>query len=61
MSATYFEIPLDVRALFTRARPPLRVTIKSHTYRSTVAVYRGPYFLLSTRPTGRRPASPQGT
>ena len=45
MSATYFEIPLDVRALFTRARPPVRVTIKSHTYRSTVAVYGGRYFL----------------
>lgn len=45
VSATYFEIPLDVRALFTRACPPVRVTIKSHTYRSTVAVYGGPYFL----------------
>jgi len=45
VSATYFEILLDVRALFTRACPPVRVTIKSHTYRSTVAVYGGPYFL----------------
>ena len=44
-TATYFEIPLDVREVFTQARPPVRVTINDHTYRSTVAVYGGRYYL----------------
>ena len=44
-TATYFEIPLDVREVFSQARPPVRATINNHTYRSTVAVYGGRYFL----------------
>ena len=48
-SATYFEVPLDVRALFGRARPPVSVTINSHTYRTTVAVYGGRYYLPLNR------------
>ena len=44
-TATYFEIPLDVREVFSRARPPVRATINDHTFRSTVAVYGGRYFL----------------
>ena len=38
-TATMFEVPLDVKALFGRKRPPVRVTINDHTYRSTIAVY----------------------
>jgi hypothetical protein len=38
-TATMFEVPLDIRALYGRARPPVRVTINGHTYRSTIAVY----------------------
>jgi hypothetical protein len=48
-SATYLPVPLDVPALFGRARPPVRVTIGGHTYRSTVAVYGGRYFLPLNR------------
>jgi len=44
-TATYFEIPLDVREVFSRARPSVRVTINHRTYRSTVAVYGGRYYL----------------
>ena len=44
-TATYFEIPLEVRGLFSQARPPVRVTINDYTYWSTVAVYGGHYFL----------------
>jgi Bacteriocin-protection, YdeI or OmpD-Associated/Domain of unknown function (DUF1905) len=48
-TATFFEVPLDVRGLFGRARPPVRVTICGHTYRSTIAVYGGRYFLPLNR------------
>ena len=39
------EIPYDVRALFGKARVPVVVTVREHTYRSTVAVYGGEYFV----------------
>jgi hypothetical protein len=48
-TATYFEVPLDVRAVFGRARPPVRVTIAGHTYRSTIAPYGGSYMLPLNR------------
>jgi Bacteriocin-protection, YdeI or OmpD-Associated/Domain of unknown function (DUF1905) len=41
-------IPVDVRALFGKARPPVVVTVRAgreHAYRSTVAVYGGEYFV----------------
>lgn len=44
-TATFFQVPLDVREVFGRARPPVRVTIGDHTYRSTIAVYGDRYFL----------------
>jgi hypothetical protein len=44
-TAAFIEIPLDVRAIFGRARPPVTVTINGYTYRSTVAVYGEGYFL----------------
>lgn len=48
-TATFLEVPLDVPALFGRARAPVRVTIRGHTYRSTVAVYGGRYYLPLNR------------
>jgi len=48
-TATFFEVPLDVPAVFGRARPPVRVTIGGHTYRSTIAVYGGRYFVPLNR------------
>lgn len=42
------KIPYDVRALFGKARAPVVVTVRAgreHTYRSTVAVYGGEYFV----------------
>ncbi|MDP9481645.1 MAG: YdeI/OmpD-associated family protein [Chloroflexota bacterium] len=44
-TATFIEIPVDVRAVFGRARPPVTVTMNGYTYRSTVAVYGEGYFL----------------
>lgn len=42
------KIPYDVRALFGRSRVPVVVTVRAgqeHSYRSTVAVYGGEYFV----------------
>jgi hypothetical protein len=45
-TATGMEVPAEVVAsLGTGKRPPVRVTIGTHTYRSTVAVY-GETFML---------------
>jgi len=41
----FFEVPLDVRKEFGKARPPVKVTINGYTYRSTVSVYGGKYYL----------------
>lgn len=43
------KIPFDVRELFGRARPPVLVTVNGHTYRSTVAVYGGEYYVPLNR------------
>jgi Bacteriocin-protection, YdeI or OmpD-Associated/Domain of unknown function (DUF1905) len=42
------RIPYDVRALFGKAKPPVVVTVhagQEHSYRSTVAVYGGEYYV----------------
>jgi Bacteriocin-protection, YdeI or OmpD-Associated/Domain of unknown function (DUF1905) len=41
----FVELAFDVREEFGRARPPLKVTLNGHTYRSTVCVYGGRYFI----------------
>ena len=45
-TATGFRVPADVvQALESGKRPPVRVTIGSHTYRSTVAAYDDVFML----------------
>src|SRR3954447_5153837 len=44
-AGTLVEVPLDVRALFGQARPPVEATVNGHTFRSTIAVYGGRYYL----------------
>jgi hypothetical protein len=44
-SGVFIEVPLDVPAVFGRARPAVRGTIDGHPFRSTVAVYGGRYYL----------------
>ena len=45
-TATGFEVPADVvESLGAGKRPPVTVTVKGHTYRSTVAVMGGRYLL----------------
>jgi hypothetical protein len=45
-TATGFQVPEEVvAALGAGKRPPVRVTISGHTYRSTIAPYTGAYYL----------------
>lgn len=45
----FFEPPVDVRAHFGCARPPVLVTLREHTYRSTPAVYGGRTYIVVSR------------
>jgi ribosomal 50S subunit-recycling heat shock protein len=38
-TATMFRVPFDLKEAFGRARPPVLVTIKGHTWRTTPGVY----------------------
>ena len=40
-TATMFRVPFDVAEAFGRARPPVKVTIRGHTWRTTPGVYGG--------------------
>lgn len=41
----FVQLPFDVPQEFGKARPPVKVTINGYTYRSTVSVYGGKYFV----------------
>ena len=38
-TATMFRVPFDLEEAFGRARPPVKVTIRGHTWRTTPGVY----------------------
>ena len=44
-SGVFFEVPLDVPAVFGKARAPVTGTINGQPFRSTVAVYGGRSYL----------------
>jgi hypothetical protein len=44
-SGRLVEVPVDVRALFGKARAPVKATVNGHTFASTIAVYGGKYYL----------------
>ena len=48
-TGTYVVVPLDVPAVFGRARPPVRGTINGSPLRSTIAKYSDDYFLVINR------------
>jgi uncharacterized protein YdeI (YjbR/CyaY-like superfamily) len=54
-TATAFEVPFDVHDAFGRARQPVKVTIRGHTYRSTTAVYGGRYDYVTWIGEAKRP------
>ena len=39
--ATMFRVPFDLEHAFGRKRPPVKVTIRGHTWRTTPGVYGG--------------------
>lgn len=45
-ASTFVTLPFDVKALFGRARCPVRVTINGHTWRTTTQVYGEQYHLV---------------
>ena len=44
-----FRVPLDLKEAFGRARPPVRVTIRGHTWRTTPGVYDGVGYIVVNR------------
>ena len=46
-SGTLLEVPFDVRAVFGKARAPVRGRVNGYPFRTTVATYGGRYFLGS--------------
>src|SRR5262245_3110334 len=40
-TGTMFRVPFDLKEAFGRARPPVKVTIRGHTWRTTPGVYSG--------------------
>jgi Bacteriocin-protection, YdeI or OmpD-Associated/Domain of unknown function (DUF1905) len=45
----YFIVPVDFQAVFGRHRPPVRVTIQGHTFRTTPARYGTEYYIVVNR------------
>lgn len=45
-AATFITLPFDVKAIFGRARCPVRVTINDHTWRTTTQVYGDDYHII---------------
>ena len=48
-TATMFRIPFDLPEAFGRARPPVKVTIRGHTWRTTPGVYGGAGYIVVNR------------
>jgi hypothetical protein len=43
--ALFVIVPFDVRKEFGKARPPVKVSVNGYSYRSTISVYDGKYYL----------------
>jgi hypothetical protein len=48
-SEHYFILPVDIHAAFGRHRPPVRVTIRGVTFRTTPARYGTDYYIVVNR------------
>jgi Bacteriocin-protection, YdeI or OmpD-Associated/Domain of unknown function (DUF1905) len=48
-TATMFRVPFDLKEAFGRARPPVKVTIRGHTWRTTPGVYDGVGYIVVNR------------
>ena len=52
-TATMFRVPFDLEEAFGRARPPVQVTIRGHTWRTTPGVYGGVGHIVVNRDVKR--------
>ena len=59
-AATFVTLPFDVKALFGRARCPVRVTINDHTWRTTTQVYGDDYHIVVSAQARSRRGDPPG-
>src|SRR5260221_1433358 len=41
----FIAVPFDVKEEFGRARLPVKASVNRHSYRTTIAVYGGKYYL----------------
>ena len=48
-TATMFRVPFDLEEAFGRARSPVKVTIRGHTWRTTPGVYDGVGYVVVNR------------
>jgi Bacteriocin-protection, YdeI or OmpD-Associated/Domain of unknown function (DUF1905) len=48
-TATMFRVPFDLEEAFGRPRPPVKVTIRGHTWRTTPGVYDGVGYVVVNR------------
>lgn len=48
-TATMFRVPFDLNEAFGRVRPPVKVTIRGHTWRTTPGVYDGVGYVVVNR------------
>jgi hypothetical protein len=48
-TGTMFHVPFDLEEAFGRARPPVKVTIRGHTWRTTPGVYDGVGYIVVNR------------
>ena len=48
-TATMFRVPFDLEEAFGRARPPVKVTIRGHTWQTTPGVYGGVGHIVVSR------------
>jgi hypothetical protein len=48
-TGTMFRVPFDLEEAFGRARPPVKVTIRGHTWRTTPGVYGGVGYIVVNR------------
>ena len=48
-TATMFRVPFDLEEAFGRARTPVKVTIRGHTWRTTPGVYDGIGYIVVNR------------
>jgi hypothetical protein len=46
----FFELPFDPKVAFGATRAKVKVTLSGHTYRSTVAVYAGRFYVPVSKP-----------